>query len=222
MTILKRLTLATALLACTTIASPTLAEMTEPGEAVGKDSLFMRYIGSPDFAKILGTTARDWDQRTGFTCDQDYSVQPVNIAVYETVVIGQGDANPSKGEWLMKYQATRCSQTATINVMVEANTGEAAKIDFLVPGETKMIPELIGNLKPVLPRAIGLPDCDAVAILDVKGGAPEGASLEDPSADYETWTVKGCGEAFDLVWVINEADDGNVEVGLADRLAREN
>ena len=211
------------LAALATVAAPggARAEIVSNVEHLTNSQYVLPFFRSDAYIRALATNAAQFDRTLGFECDDDsYNVTVTGIDIDTPIEMGRDDIRPTAGQWLTRYEATRCGETATYNAVGQIGEDGAVQSIPLVPGETGFGIVQLVQLQRVIAQLSQIEGCTAVMVRNTQLGVPAGMAQGTANARYETWSVEGCGQQRRLILRAERTPDGRTNVQVEQRLSQ--
>ncbi len=153
------------------------------------------------------------------TCTGSVALDPVSVALVKPLVFPAGSANPSAGEWRMRYRFERCGESIIYNALFRVSAVGATTVFHLPPGTSKASTQLMQDLNPSLLMAASTrnganKDCKLVAVTNtVVTTESTTVKIENEvlaGVWEERWTVRTCSGTFsmDLCFIPDKAGSG--------------
>jgi hypothetical protein len=142
-----------------------------PDEATA-NSLLMKYLRSPQGAKIMYDMGVVWDRDRNAACpDGRHTVFPEYVSeVFQPVEIKDGADKPSSGAWSVRFRMERCSRSVFYRILLQVKPDGSMDARRLVVGETQadfqLIRDLAQSVRVGAAVAAGNMECRSFVMLD--------------------------------------------------------
>lgn len=177
------------------------------GETIERDTRMGRYIASDAMMYRLFQAAVMQDAELNIYCDEGYEIQPGRATVNGIgILFPDTHAHPVQGLWVQSFDVMRCGSTSLYNAGFYVRRDKEPAVDEeptqigWYPGETGIdIRSFLDFEKPLRKhtrRAIGLPDCQQIRVVDTKL-LTERRDIDVQGQEFasvidERWTINGC------------------------------
>ena len=180
---------------------PAAAEMLSDGRALNPASPLARYLFSQDFLREMYEAAVKMDRALSITCNDQYTIQSVDLIVVTPIDFPEGATHAASGEWVQRYDAVRCGTSKRFNMIFAAQPDGTTRSRMLLPGNTMASLRLMVDTIPMV-SVVGATelgkDCRDMMVADTAVAQGPHAVTEDGKTTegvwIENWTVQGCGK----------------------------
>ncbi|MDH5359101.1 MAG: hypothetical protein OEX03_01000 [Gammaproteobacteria bacterium] len=169
-----------------------------------------KYFQSREFQKQLFELGVYWDRNIlniQTDCKSQYHLLPVSYSFIKPLKFETDSIHPSEGIFTFRYEFKRCNEIITYNALVSAQAGKGVKLSALVPGTTRVSPQLlkdlyIGGVSGMVATKRKNQECQKTTVTDTKVTLDPTATMSGKNNTNgmweEFWTVKHCAETIEM------------------------
>lgn len=207
-------------LMATLLFATVLPVQAEPVATPDRDKLHA-YLSGSAYIDELAKIGIYWDRTVlsrQVDCQDQYRVEPMAFVVLDPVLFAPDSEQPRRGIWRQRFGLTRCGEQVIYNVLGIVTDGRM-QLQPQVPGDSRVAPVLLSRLirEAVPARSAQLNDrmgaCSHTAVADTRVTLPpadrEIGGQMAKNAWEETWTIKRCGDSFEMRFCFKQSQRGS-------------
>ncbi len=171
------------------------------------DARMIAYLNSEPYRQMITMLGIIYDEHIlerKQICQSGYKWEPISFALHQAPTFTEGAEHPRTGAWTYRFKFERCGESTVYNVLLQGQANKQPRPIPLVPGLTRVNPQLMSDLMmPLLLSGVASgvsSDCKNIKVLDTEVSAePFPLHMNGqvfPGAWQELWKVRACGKEF--------------------------